>query len=173
MTSCSSVPATSTANSAAVNDLAPTGKLRAAINSGNPVLAAKDPASGEARGVSVDLSRELAHRLGVSLEMVTFTAAGKVVEAVKSGAWDIAFVAIDAARASDMDYTAPYVVIEGAYLVPATERLRQQREAIEAQNRVLEVLAHRKEVLVRRLHDFLSEAQAERRAIECEFMPTS
>jgi len=118
MTSCSSVPATSTANSAAVNDLAPTGKLRAAINFGNPVLAAKDPASGEARGVSVDLSRELAHRLGVSLEMVTFTAAGKVVEAVKSGAWDIAFVAIDAARASDMDYTAPYVVIEGAYLVP-------------------------------------------------------
>jgi len=104
---------------AAVAELAPTGKLRAAINFGNPVLASKDPSTGEARGVSVDLSRELARRLGVPLEVVTFTAAGKVVEAVKSGAWDVAFVAIDPARAVDMDYSAPYVVIEGAYLVPS------------------------------------------------------
>jgi len=103
---------------AAVADLAPTGKLRAAINFGNPVLASKDPSTGEARGVSVDLARELARRLGVPLEVVTFNAAGKVVDAIKSGVWDVAFVAIDPARAMDMDYSAPYVVIEGAYLVP-------------------------------------------------------
>jgi len=112
---CSAAPVTPPA---AVTDLAPTGKLRAAINFGNPVLANKGPATGEARGVSVDLSRELARRLGVPLEVVTFNAAGKVVEAVKAGAWDVAFVAIDPARALDMDYSAPYVVIEGAYLVP-------------------------------------------------------
>jgi len=113
---------------AAVADLAPAGKLRAAINFGNPVLANKDPSTGEARGVSVDLARELARRLGVPLEVVTFNAAGKVVEAVKTGAWDIAFVAIDPARAADMDYSAPYVVIEGAYLVPAASPIMSNAE---------------------------------------------
>ena len=107
------------APSTVVSDLAPTGKLRAAINFGNPVLAAKDPSSGEARGVSVDLSRELAQRLGVPLEIVPYAAAGQVVEGLKSGAWDVAYLAIDPARAVDISYSAPYVIIEGAYLVPA------------------------------------------------------
>lgn len=57
---------------------------------------------------------------------------------------------------------------EAAYLTPVTERLRQERETLETQNRTLEVLAFRKEALVLRLRDFLAEAQAERRAIECE-----
>ena len=66
----------------ALKELAPTGKLRAAINYGNSVLAQKGP-DGEPRGVSADLSRELAKRLGVPLEAVTFTAAGKAFEAAK------------------------------------------------------------------------------------------
>ena len=103
---------------AARSDIAPSGKLRAAINFGNPILAVKDPVTGEPRGVSVDLSRELARRLGVPVELVTYDAAGKVVEGLKAGAWDVAYVAIDPARAVDISYTAPYVVIEGAYLVP-------------------------------------------------------
>src|SRR6266568_5989716 len=74
---CSTHP---TAPAGAVSDLAPTGKLRAAINFGNPVLASKDPATGEPRGVSVDLSRELAARLGVPVELVAYAAAGRVVE---------------------------------------------------------------------------------------------
>ena len=102
----------------AVNELAPAGKLRAAINFGNPILATKDPRSGETRGVSVDLAGELARRLGVPLELVTFPAAGKVVEALGTNAWDVAFLAIDPERAREMDYTAAYVIIEGAYLVP-------------------------------------------------------
>jgi polar amino acid transport system substrate-binding protein len=92
------------------------GKLRAAINYGNPVLASRD-ANGEPRGVSVDLAREAARRLGLPVELVTFSSAGAVVEAIKSGKVDLAFVAIDPVRAADMDYTAPYVIIEGAYLV--------------------------------------------------------
>ena len=80
---------------AARSDLAPNGRLRAAINFGNPILATKDPSTGEARGVSVDLSRELARRLGVPVLFVTYDAAGKVVEGLKSGAWDVAYVAID------------------------------------------------------------------------------
>ena len=114
LVACSTTPVPP---SAAVSALAPSGKLRAAINFGNPVLAAKDPGTGEARGVSVDLSRELARRLGVALEIVPYNAAGQVVEGLKSDAWDVAFLAIDPARAVDIGYSAPYVVIEGTYLV--------------------------------------------------------
>ena len=64
---------------APVAELAPTGRLRAAINFGNPILAAWDPVSGQPRGVSVDLSRELGQRLGVPVNLVTFTSAGAVV----------------------------------------------------------------------------------------------
>jgi polar amino acid transport system substrate-binding protein len=95
LASCSS---TAVIPNAVVSDLAPTGKLRAAINFGNPMLAARDASNGELHGVSVDLSRELARRLGVPLELVPFNAAGRVVEAVKSGAWDVAYVAIDPLR---------------------------------------------------------------------------
>ena len=125
LTSCATmteVPA------AARSDLAPTGQLRAAINFGNPILAAKDVSTGEPRGVSVDLSRELARRLGVAVQFVTYDAAGKVVEGLKSGAWDVAYVAIDPARAVDISYTAPYVVIEGAYLVTKDSPIRDNAE---------------------------------------------
>ena len=114
----------SPAPSAAAAELAPSGTLRAAINFGNPVLASKDAATGEPRGVSVELSRELAQRLGVALELITYGGAGKVVENATTGAWDIAFVAIDPKRAVDMDYTDPYVLIEGAYVVPQGSPIR-------------------------------------------------
>jgi polar amino acid transport system substrate-binding protein len=120
LSSCATVPAVP---AGARSELAPTGKLRAAINFGNPVLAQKDPASGEPRGVSVDLARELGRRLGVPVELVAYDAAGKVFDALKTGAWDIAFLAIDPARATEIAFTAPYVVIEGTYLVPAASPL--------------------------------------------------
>jgi len=107
-----------------VTELAPSGKLRAAINFGNVVLVQKDPASGELRGVSPALARELARRLGVPVEFVTFDAAGKVFDALQAGVWDVAFLAIDPARAAGIDFTAPYVVIEGTYVVPANSPLR-------------------------------------------------
>lgn len=109
----------------AISDLAPRGTLRAAINFGNPVLAQKDPATGEPRGVSVDLARELGRRLGVPVELVTFDAAGKVFDALRSGAWDVAFLAIDPARAAAIDFTPPYVLIEGTYLVPSSSPIHE------------------------------------------------
>jgi len=112
----------------AVSDLAPNGKMRAAINLGNPILAGKDAASGELRGVSVDLARELARRLGVEVELVPYTAAGRVVDGVKTRSWDIAFVAIDPARAMDIGYSPPYVVIEGAYMVRNDSPIRDNAE---------------------------------------------
>ena len=125
LASCATAPQVPVA---ARSQLAPTGTLRAAINFGNPILAAKDPATGEPRGVSVDLSRELARRLGVPVRFVLYDAAGKVVEGIKSGAWDVAYVAIDPARAVDISYSGPYVVIEGAYLVRQDSPIRANAE---------------------------------------------
>src|SRR5262249_57145947 len=79
---CASSPS---APPAAVADLAPTGKLRAVINLGNPVLANKDEATGQPQGVSVDLARELARRLGVDAELVVVPSAGEAVDALASG----------------------------------------------------------------------------------------
>ena len=109
---------------AIVKELAPTGKLRAAINLGNMVLAQKDPTSGELRGVTVELARELARRLDLPLELITFDAAGKVFAALNEGAWDIAFLAIEPVRAAEIAFTAPYVIIEGVYLVANDSSLR-------------------------------------------------
>jgi polar amino acid transport system substrate-binding protein len=114
----------STVSADLVKDLAPTGKLRAAINLGNMVLAQKDAASGELGGVTVDLARELGRRLAVPVELVPFDAAGKVFDALKSGAWDIAFLAIEPVRAAEISFTAPYVIIEGVYMVPADSPLQ-------------------------------------------------
>ena len=97
--------------------LAPTGRLRASINLGNPILAATDPATGRARGVSVDLASALAERLGVPLETVEFPAATKSVDAVTGGVADIGFFAIDPLRGAEIAFTDAYLLIEGAYLV--------------------------------------------------------
>jgi polar amino acid transport system substrate-binding protein len=102
-----------------VSDLAPTGKLRVGINYGNPVLAKRDPSTGDLSGVAVDLARELGKRVSVRVELVPFESAGKMFDAVKAGAWDVAFLAIDPGRADQIDFTAPYIEIEGTYLLPA------------------------------------------------------
>jgi polar amino acid transport system substrate-binding protein len=98
-----------------LKELAPTGKLRAALNLGNGVLVQGPPE--DPRGVTVDLSRELAKRIGVPVQFVTYPAAGKVFEALKTGAWDVAFFAIEPVRAAEVEFTAPYVLIEGTYMV--------------------------------------------------------
>jgi polar amino acid transport system substrate-binding protein len=124
LSGCAAAPLRS---SAARAELSPTGTLRAAINFGNPVLASRGP-DGQPQGVSVDLAREAARRLGLPIELVTFTSAGSTVEAVKLKQVDLAFVAIDPVRGADLDYTAAYVVIEGAYLVRNESPLRTNEE---------------------------------------------
>lgn len=97
--------------------LAPTGRLRAAINLGNPILAGRDATTGEPAGVSIDLARAFAARLGVPDELVVFDTAAKSVEAVTLEQADIGFFAVDPLRGAGIAFTAPYVLIEGAYLV--------------------------------------------------------
>ena len=117
-----------------VKDLAPTGKLRAAINLGNSVLAQGTPQ--EPRGITVDLARELSKRLGVPLEMTTFDAAGKVFEALKGGNLDIMFLAIEPVRAAEIAFTAPYVIIEGNYMVPEASLLKTVADVDNANVRI-------------------------------------
>jgi len=99
------------------HEFAPTGVLRAGVNLGNPVIAQKDPGGGAPRGVGPDLARELAKRLGVGIDYVTFDTAGKMADAVKQGAWDVAFLADDPLRANEITFSRPYVQIEGTYMV--------------------------------------------------------
>lgn len=120
MTACASAPPPSPA---ARTDLAPTGTLRAGINYGNMILAQKDPATGESRGPAIDLTRELGKRLGVPVELVAYTSVGTMVDGAKAGAWDIAFLGADPARANEISFTAAYLALETTYLVPAGSRL--------------------------------------------------
>ncbi len=120
-----------------VSAFAPTGKLRASINLGNPILARKDASTGQPTGVSVDLAHAFADRLGVGVELVVFDAAGKSVDAVKAEQADIGFFAIDPLRGEGIRFTAPYVLIEGAYLVRADSPLADNAEVDRPGRRVM------------------------------------
>ncbi|HEU5196456.1 MAG TPA: transporter substrate-binding domain-containing protein [Methylomirabilota bacterium] len=109
-------------------DLAPTGALRVGINYGNFILATKDAATGESRGVAIDLTSELAGRLGVRVEIVAYDSVAVMVEAAPSNTWDIAFLGSDPAREKLIDFTAAYLEIEATYLVAAGSRLRTAAE---------------------------------------------
>ena len=108
-------------------EMAPGGVLRAGINLGNPTVVQKDP-SGTLRGVGPELARELARRLGARAEFVTYDSAAKMAEAAKTGAWDVAFLAVDPQRANDIAFSAPYMQIEATYMVRADSPLRKPDE---------------------------------------------
>jgi polar amino acid transport system substrate-binding protein len=129
----------STVSPDVLKDLAPTGKVRAAINLGNMVLAQKDPATGQPKGITPDLAHELGRRLGVPVELVPFDAAGKVFEAVKTGGIDVLFLAIEPVRANEIAFTAPYVIIEGVYMVPKDSKITSVAEVDRADRREQEL----------------------------------
>ncbi len=111
--------------SAAVrSELAPTGKLRVGINLGNFLLTAADPATGEFRGIAVDLGRELGRRLGVPVEIIGYPSPGALADAAKTDVWDVGFLGAEPQRANEIDFTAAYVEIEATYLVPAGSPLK-------------------------------------------------
>jgi polar amino acid transport system substrate-binding protein len=119
-----------------VQAFAPTGRLRASINLGNPILANKD-AAGAPKGVSIDLAGEFARRLGVPLELVVFDTAAKSVDAIATEQADIGFFAIDPKRGEHIAFTAPYVLIEGAYLVREDSPLRANEDVDQRDVRVV------------------------------------
>ncbi|HET6829628.1 MAG TPA: transporter substrate-binding domain-containing protein [Ramlibacter sp.] len=119
-----------------VRAFTPSGRLRASINTGNPILAAPDAQAG-AKGVSVDLARGSAQRLGVELDLVVFDTASKSVDAVASQQADIGFFAIDPKRGESIHFTGPYVLIEGCYAVRDASSLNAMEEVDRAGTRVV------------------------------------
>src|SRR4029453_12232412 len=87
-------------------DLVPNGKLRAAINYGNVILATKDRTTGESRGVAVDLTQELSRRLGAPVEIVAYDSVAVMGDAAPTGGWDTAFLGSDLKREALMIFTA-------------------------------------------------------------------
>jgi polar amino acid transport system substrate-binding protein len=109
-------------------EFAPSGTLIAGVNFGNPVIAQKDPVGGDPRGVGPELARELARRLGVPIRYEVFDTAGKMADAMKQGKLDVAMLAVDPERAQDIAFSAPYVLIEGTYLVRKDSPLARVQE---------------------------------------------
>lgn len=105
-------------------ELAPSGRLRVGLNYGNFLLVLEDDAAGAPRGIAPDLARELGRRVGVPVEFVRYDQAGKMADAVTSGAWDVAFLAAEPARANVIAFTAAYLEIEAGYLVPPGSPIR-------------------------------------------------
>ena len=120
-----------------VGKFAPTGILRAAINLGNPVLAKRDPGSGSPVGVSIDLADNFAKRLGAGIEFVLVDSAGKSVEAVTREEADMGFFAVDPSRGQGIAFTAPYVLIEGCYLVRKDSNIQSNEDVDSPGHRVV------------------------------------
>ena len=102
---------------ASANDIAPGGTLRAVYLGSNPAQAMRDPASGEVRGASADLARELAQRAGIPLEFKPAASPPAVIDAVKSGAADIGFVAYEATRLGTVEFSQTYMLVRQSFLV--------------------------------------------------------
>jgi polar amino acid transport system substrate-binding protein len=103
-------------------ELGPTGKLRVALNLANFLLVLKPPP--EPRGIVVDLGRELGRRAGLPVEFIGYDRPGDVADAAANGAWDVAFIGAEPARANEIAFSAAYLEIECTYLVPAGSALR-------------------------------------------------
>jgi polar amino acid transport system substrate-binding protein len=101
-----------------VADLVQAGQMRVGLGL-VPTFATKDPATGEVRGVAMELARALAARIGVELLPVTYPSPPSVLEGLKTGAWDLAFIGIDPARAPLVDFSPPYLQVDSTYVVPA------------------------------------------------------
>jgi polar amino acid transport system substrate-binding protein len=112
------------ASAALRSEFAPTGRLRVGLNMSNFLLTAKDPATGEPRGVAADLGRELGRRLNLPVELVPYPNPGALADAAPTGAWDVGFLGAEPQRANEIDFTAAYVEIEATYLVPAGSPLK-------------------------------------------------
>lgn len=111
-----------------VADLVRAGRVRVGLAL-LATFATKDPGTGELRGVAIDLARALAARLGVEILPVAYPGVARVLDGLKDGAWDVAFLAVDPARAALADFSHPYMQIDDTYLVSAGPSIRNVADA--------------------------------------------
>src|SRR5437879_6513814 len=106
------------AGPALASDIAPTGTLRAVFLASNPAQAVRDPASGEFRGASADLARELGRRIGVPVSLTPSANPQTVIEAVSTGEAAIGFVAYAPSRTGTVAFSQTYMLVRQSFLVP-------------------------------------------------------
>ena len=122
---CAVTPATPTPVARA--ELAPTGVLRVAVFTGNPVIGSLDK-SGQPAGTTVILGTELAQSAGVPVKIIGYPAIAKMVEDAKANVWDIAVVAYDPARRSILDFVPAHMIVDLTYLVAPGSSIRSVAE---------------------------------------------
>jgi polar amino acid transport system substrate-binding protein len=116
-------------NDSRVADLINAGEVRVALGLGTPMSAIKDPATGELRGLAVEMGRALAQRIGVRFVPVVYPRPGAVLDGLRDNAWDVSFLVFDPDRAGQVDFSRPYVQSDFTYLVPAGSRLHEVADA--------------------------------------------
>ena len=130
------------ASAAARTELAPTGKLRVAIAVGpapSGIYALKDEATGTYRGVTIDLSAELAEKLGVPIEYVSYRSSGGIEAAAAAGVWDVTFMPVDEERKKVLDFGSLYHLLQSTYLVAAGSPIQSIADANHAGVRIVGV----------------------------------
>lgn len=129
-------------NAAVLKELAPTGKLRVAIAVGpapSGIYALKDEATGKYRGVTIDLSTELAKKLGVPIEFIPYRASGEIQAAAGSGTWDVTYMPVDDERKKVLDFGSPYHLLQSTYLVAPGSAIQTLADANRAGVRIVGV----------------------------------
>ena len=119
-----------------VAELAPTGSLRAGINMSNFLLVTGKTASGDPDGVSPDMARALAERLGVPIKLVPFKNPGLLADAAGANEWDVGLIGAEPQRAAVINFTAAYCEIEATYLVPAGSPITRVSEVDQPGKRI-------------------------------------
>ena len=109
-------------------ELAPTGTLRAGINMSNFLLVSGGLVDGVPVGVSPDLARAIAAKLGVPVQLVPYPSPGLLADDAGKGVWDIGLIGAEPARAQTIDFTPAYAEIESTYLVPAGSAIQSIAE---------------------------------------------
>lgn len=111
--------------------LAPTGTLRIAVYPGSPTSLVEQAPPEAMRGVSVDLGRSLAGRLGVRGQITVYPRQAEALAALQRGDADFMITNATAERARVVDFAQPLVDLElGVLVLPsarvsAVERLDQ------------------------------------------------
>lgn len=113
---------------AARADLAPSGRLRVALNLANFLLISSSPPGGEPTGIAPDVGRELARRLGVPVTFVPYALPGDLAAAASRDEWDVGLIGADPLRAAEIAFTAAYLEIPASYLVPAGSTIARIEE---------------------------------------------
>jgi len=129
LSGCANPPIAPSLASVSKTELAPSGTMRVAVFTGNPVIGTKDKATGSLTGTTVELGRALSNQAGLPVMFVEYTAVAKMVEDAKTGAWDIAVVAYDPARLGVLDFAPPHVTVDLTYLVAPGSSIRNVSDA--------------------------------------------